>query len=239
MSSAFLATAATCCGAYALFAGVVFSPALAAQGGAKIAFTRGYEAVHVIDRDGRDVRRVSPRTWESGYPVWSPDGTRIAFIKTGPSPSAYDTRDEVYVVRADGTGLRRLTRNNRHDADPTWSPDGKQIAFESTRSGIHVVSANGGVSRLIPTVEHADQPDWSPVSNTIAYVASGAAIYTIKTDGTQPHRLTDPGTGQDSLPTWSPEGAASPSSERLTSATRESAVMRSTSSTPTEGTFES
>ena len=49
-------------------------------------------------------------------PVWSPDGSRIAF---------YSNRDgnfEIYVMNANGGHQRRLTHNSHYDADPAWSP---------------------------------------------------------------------------------------------------------------------
>lgn len=42
--------------------------------------------------------------WDS-FPIWSPDGTRIAFY------SDRDGNGEVYVMNADGSGLTRLTND--------------------------------------------------------------------------------------------------------------------------------
>ncbi|NIV59296.1 MAG: hypothetical protein GWN48_28980, partial [Actinobacteria bacterium] len=80
-------------------------------------------------------------------PVWSPDGTRIAFT------SFRDGDGEIYVMNADGTGLTRLTNDPATDQDPVWSPDGSQIAFVSDRDGndeIYVMNADdgGGLIRL-------------------------------------------------------------------------------------------
>ena len=190
----------------ALFCVFVASASSATSAESKIAFVRSYEAVYVMNVDGSGVRRVTPSAWESRYPVWSPDGKRIAFIRTGPSPSEYDPRDEIYVVTLNGTGLQRLTRNNRNDGEPTWSPDGRRIAFTSHESGINVVSTSGGASRALSRTGLDNQPDWSPVGNKIAYVSAGPAIHVMSEDGTRIRRLTDPGMGQDSAPAWSPDG---------------------------------
>ena len=37
-----------------------------------------------------------------GFPVWSPDGGKVAFERNPPQPG-------LFVVNADGSGLRRLT----------------------------------------------------------------------------------------------------------------------------------
>jgi len=65
----------------------------------------------------------------AGFPAWSPDGTRLAFM------SNRDGNWEIYLVGADGQGLRRFTVNPANDGMPAWSPDGKAIAFLSDRDG--------------------------------------------------------------------------------------------------------
>jgi TolB protein len=49
-------------------------------------------------------------------PVWSPDGTRIAFV------SDRDANMEIYVMNADGSDQTNLTRNSAHDTSPDWQP---------------------------------------------------------------------------------------------------------------------
>ena len=50
-------------------------------------------------------------------PVFSPDGTRIAFM------SGRDGNPEIYVMNVDGSNLRRLTNHPAGDGTPTWSPN--------------------------------------------------------------------------------------------------------------------
>lgn len=71
-------------------------------------------------------------------PVWSPDGSQLAFwavvLDASADPSnatlgpGGDFPAQIFVVNADGSGLRQLTYegDNRW---PTWSPDGSRIAF--------------------------------------------------------------------------------------------------------------
>src|SRR3990172_3758663 len=60
-------------------------------------------------------------------PVWSPDGSKIAFHTTR------DGNVEVYVMNADGTGQHNVTNSPSADFDADWSPDGGTIAFGSAR----------------------------------------------------------------------------------------------------------
>ena len=61
------------------------SGAAASSAGAKIAFVRlgsyGIDSnLYVMNADGSDQRNVSSKGYYDGHPVWSPDGTRIAFV---------------------------------------------------------------------------------------------------------------------------------------------------------------
>ena len=67
-------------------------------------------------------------------PVFSPDGSRIAFM------SMRDGNSELYVMNRDGSGVRRLTNNPAIDITPTWSPTGtrsrsRPIDRDRRRSG--------------------------------------------------------------------------------------------------------
>jgi Tol biopolymer transport system component len=97
--------------------------------------------IYTMKADGTDRQRL---TFDDQIidtsPVWSPDGTQIAFR------SMRDANAEVYVMDADGSNPTRLTDHPAWDGQPTWSPDGTQIAFSTTRDGnweIYVMNADG------------------------------------------------------------------------------------------------
>jgi Tol biopolymer transport system component len=74
-------------------------------------------------------------------PVYSPDGSRIAFIRVHFQHLPHHryrwvARKDLYVMRADGSGLTRLTRSPRRlEGWPSWDPSGERIAFTSYRLG--------------------------------------------------------------------------------------------------------
>ena len=70
---------------------------------------------------------LRPRGIPGNEPVWSPDGTRLAFTL----PTAYST--DVFIVNADGTGFRNLSNTPNYNFWPSWSPDGTKLAFVSDR----------------------------------------------------------------------------------------------------------
>jgi Tol biopolymer transport system component len=73
--------------------------------------------------------------WWDGNPVWSPDGSKIAFQRdtsAGDHPCGY-----LVVANADGSGEVTITDGLPSggyawavDAEPQWSPDGSRIVFE-------------------------------------------------------------------------------------------------------------
>ncbi len=110
-------------------------------------------------------------------PVWSPDGSRIAFVGEFSATVAA----AIYVMNADGSGLVRVANGE----NPSWSPDGTRIAFAQVGDGaddgnIDVVNADGtGLRWLI----QGSAPAWSPDGTRIAFVTSPSRL---------PESITEP-----------------------------------------------
>jgi TolB protein len=140
-------------------------------------------------------------------PVFSPDGTRIAFM------SGRDGNPEIYVMNIDGSNLRRLTNHPAGDATPTWSPNSEQIAFVSDRTGtpqIYLMAADGSnVRRITMNESWADQPTWSPAPfNEIAFAGRTGPAFDIKIHdlaSSQTHQITF-GEGSNERPAYSANG---------------------------------
>ena len=139
----------------------------------KVAFTyirkSRSDAYAIYFRDGKVAALVqSPKDDE--YPVWSPDGTRVAYY----SDASGDR--EVYVCDANGTNQTKLTNSPGVDEDPEWSPDGKQIVFRSERGGgsnLYVMNVDGnGLTALTTGKSKKTVPRWSPDGSKLLYVTN-------------------------------------------------------------------
>jgi hypothetical protein len=75
---------------------------------------------------------------EEPDPVWSPDGTRIAFLRSG----------DLWTMAADGSDQVRLSHTPKAvEGGAVWSPDSQQVAYFTTRHGTietYVAPATGG-----------------------------------------------------------------------------------------------
>jgi Tol biopolymer transport system component len=157
--------------------------------------------LYVLNADGsgrRDLTRNLGRSQvgagPASDPVWSPDGRKIAFVRS-------NTQRGVYVVNADGSGMRNLTPTPMEAyAAPAWSPDGRKIAFASSRDGnteIQVVNADGsGQRRLTDDLAYDGDPAWSLDGRKITFVSNRDGrygIYLMNADGSGQQRLNEHG----------------------------------------------
>src|SRR5215475_5548797 len=74
-----------------------------------------------VPREGGDAKRLTTGVGVETNPIFSPDGTMIAF--TG----QYDGNTDVFVIPAAGGEPRRLTYHPAADTAVAWTPDGKNI----------------------------------------------------------------------------------------------------------------
>jgi len=142
-----------------------------------------YTHLYVFDVATNNSTQLTSGPWNASGPVWSPDGSKIAFHSNRTeNPDANDDSN-IWVVSADdttkGANLLQLTTNPLMDASPAWSPDGSLIAYRartdkaaSWYSSIHlaVVPSDGGEERVL--TEELDRRISAP-----AFSADGRHIF--------------------------------------------------------------
>jgi Tol biopolymer transport system component len=115
------------------------------------------ERLYVIDADGSDRRLLVDTGKLDSNAVWSPDGSKIAFV-SGPGSGE---EGQVFVVNADGTGLRQLTTAGSLYVPPEWSPDGNQLVFGTFGYVLYMLNVDGTDEQSLGAA-HSSQPTWCP-----------------------------------------------------------------------------
>ncbi len=190
-------------------------------------FEQDFE-IYRMTSTGSDVVRLTDSPGVDTEPVYSPDGTKIAFS------SARSGNLDIWVMNANGTNPVRLTTSPFHENEPAWSPDGTRIAYTrilddgplglgllpSADKDIYVMNADGSNNHLVAG-GNKEQHDanWSPDGTKLAITGEGESIpfgdvvLINPQSGALISNLTVAGTlsgeplfgGGD--PSWSPDGA--------------------------------
>jgi hypothetical protein len=190
----------------------------------------GSEVVYMRqDESGQDLWRVgadgsspenlteTPGVQESGA-EFSSDGTKIAYVGTGPKPCCDpEYNNDIWVMDPDGSDQTQLTKTNfpQQNLSPTWSPDGTKIAYSASPSegsadaGFHVMDADGSDQvRPLPGGVPVSTLNlsWSPDGTRIAFQPMSGGLRTMNPDGTGVTPVVS-NTGA-AYPSWAPAGTS-------------------------------
>ena len=169
---------------------------------AKIVFQSGSD-IYVMDDDGRNAKILVKRVAGSSlaWPVWSPDGKQIAFVKKPPGVPDWPQKSGISIINNDGTGEFQVTEGKYYDFKPSWSPDGKYLAFTSDRlakpgkaqdDAWTINIQTKALRRLTRTVSLTTKVAWSPDGKYIAYrdnISGHTTIHLMHADGSRQHEL--------------------------------------------------
>ncbi|MDR1841961.1 MAG: hypothetical protein LBQ86_08605 [Holophagales bacterium] len=139
-------------------------------------------------------------------PVWSPDGSRIAFVQTDGMGNT-----DIMLLEVETGRVRRLTGLNDINSEMCWNPAGNQIAFTSGRDGtpqIYLMEDDGAnVRKLDLGGSYNGSPAWSPDGSMIAFVSrfeDNFDLFVYKFGEPYPYQITTGFTNCEN-PAWSPD----------------------------------
>ncbi|MGH1565763.1 serine hydrolase [Mumia sp. DW29H23] len=159
---------------------------------------RDCRSLWVVPASGGSPRRLTRGTSDSS-PVWSPDGSRVAFLRAADGPA------QVWAIPVDGGEPEQLTSLPLGAGEPVWSPDGSRLAL-SAPVDLEATAGEGDAAQKA----RATAPI---VTDRLGYKADGAGyLRTVRMHvhvvdlSTGAARQVTRGDWHAGSPAWSPDG---------------------------------
>lgn len=160
----------------------------------------------IADADGHN-EQVALRSREPIIsPVWSPDGSRLAYV-------SFENKKPVVYVHSLASGQRNVVANFKgSNSAPAWAPDGRRLAVVLSKDGgsqISLVNADGsGAQRVTYGSGINTEPVFSPDGQSLYFTSDRGGspqIYRSGPNGGDAQRVTFEGSYNVS-PRISPDG---------------------------------
>jgi len=120
-----------------------------------IVFEATGHQIHIVRLDGNQEINLT----EGENPLWSPDGSKIAFKRN----------NKLWLINPDGSNEKQLTTEDVEAFD--WSPDGKKIAFISSERDIWIIDHDGENKIQITKGENVYSLSWSFDGKKISFAS--------------------------------------------------------------------
>ncbi|MEQ8674030.1 MAG: DPP IV N-terminal domain-containing protein [Aggregatilineales bacterium] len=141
--------------------------------GAHIAFVSdrvGQQNLFVMDRNGENVRNLTPELEVRNAPIWSPDSTQLLLnVNDG-------TESQMVRVTFETGEIAGFEGAGEVVGGIAWSPDGSQLAYlrwnDRTFQLVVEDISTGDTQIIHDSINTTSLPHWSPDSTKLTYVIS-------------------------------------------------------------------
>lgn len=153
----------------------------------------GSREIYSMAPDGSGQVNLTNNPADDFDPVWSPDGTQIAFVSNRETDAGEG--QFIYTMQADGSGVTRVSVQAESNF-PDWSPLGNQIAYSSNGDIFLVEMLEGTEMNLTSSPEYDEQPKFSPDGMHIAWLKgeeNNRQLFVMDLDGSNGYQVTQGG----------------------------------------------
>ncbi len=159
-----------------------------------------------LEAKSTPVRLTKDTRFRKMHPVFSPDGSRIAFYSQLKGASG-----DIWVMNANGSDPAPVTRRSAGEYMPSWLPDGKSLVYASHRGGAYNVwltSLDNGAARPFSNLpDLMGAVHLSPDGRELVFHASKGSVNNIWKRSVETGKLTQLTFDRESMgfPCWSPD----------------------------------
>ena len=171
--------------------------------------------LYSVEPDGSGVLQLTDDPYGVAGPVFSHDGTRIAYKRLSADNPADDPtlHGDLVVANADGSNPIAIETGVTGMSPTAWSPDDREVLWTGATipnapEQVFIAPADGSSApRSVgdPTTSNWG-PNWSPDSSKIAYV-SDPDLYVMNRDGTGIRKVNQRSYDEQSGGAWNPDGS--------------------------------
>lgn len=209
-----LLTAALLAGAIMVGSRPKVPPPFGVAANGRLAFLAG-DQIYSVEPDGSGLLQLTGDPHGAATPVFSHDGTRIAYKRLTDDEPADDPTlyGDLVVAAADGSKPVVIDTRVIGMSPIAWSPDDHEVMWTGTRitggpEQVFVARADGlSVPEQLGNPRTSNWgPNWSPDGTKISYV-SGNHFYVMNRDGTDIRRISKQGYAEQAGGVWHPDGS--------------------------------
>ena len=172
--------------------------------------------LYTVDPDGSGLLQITSAEFGVATPVFSHDGTRIAYKRiSAKSPSDQPMLGgDLVAANADGSSPIAIETDVFGMSPTAWSPDDRMLLWTGTpivdgHEQVFVAPADASS----PPVQIGDPwtfnwgPNWSPDGTTISYISENST-YVMNRDGTDIRKVSQRTYTDHNGAWWNPDGSA-------------------------------
>ncbi|HEY7088560.1 MAG TPA: DPP IV N-terminal domain-containing protein [Tepidisphaeraceae bacterium] len=163
--------------------------------------------------NGLAVTQLTTDDADDAFPVFSPDGSKIAFCSTRSG------NWDIWVMDSDGKNVTQVTSGPTQEIHPSFSPDGSRLVYcalsNRTRQWeLWTVDLSGGEKRMIgmglfPTWSPSKEKDQIAFQKARARGSRWFSLWTLELADGEARRVTEVAVSSNAAivsPSWSPDG---------------------------------